>query len=371
MRRKFLLVGLVFFLYATNVLSSSNEPQVNPIEAEKFTALISTIHKLREIGKKNIILACFNQPELSAQQVKALSELSIDKILNLNENNPFLINQVKVINLDQFDAIEKEKIDAIVVYDLAWDSVYRSAWLSSAAQKIRNYLLKNSVAVVPYNPQLITGFDIKTMTFDKAVSSFVPAVYCAQSGLKGSFIEFGSFYGRFFYTSYGYLKDILQGQFISFDSFEGLSKPLNEEIKYTAGDFVEGAYFCNLDSFNTNGSLLGVDPKRIKVVPGFYQKTLVNKTIKDYGIAKRSVSVVYIDCDIYEPTLLVLRFIKDALEDGALIGFDDYFLNRASPVSGERGAILKWLEENPDIELVEYYRPNLQSNWFIFHRKKP
>jgi len=35
---------------------------------------------------------------------------------------------------------------------------------------------------------------------------------------------------------------------------------------------------------------------------------------------------------------------------------------------GERAAVLAWLGENPDIELVELYRDHWQHQWFIFQR---
>ena len=190
----------------------------------------------------------------------------------------------------------------------------------------------------------------------------------ARSGLKGHYLEFGTFWGRAFFPAYFQLRHLLNGKFYAFDSFSGLSRPQPEEIAYSAGDFQENAYAYNLPSFRALSEYLGVDPGTLEIVPGFYADTLDARAAVDYGLKPDSVSVCVIDCDLYEPTRSVLEFVTPLLEPGALLYFDDWRLCRASNRVGERAAALDWLGRNPQFELIELYQHHWQNQWFIFQK---
>lgn len=194
------------------------------------------------------------------------------------------------------------------------------------------------------------------------------ANYLARSNLSGHFIEFGVLWGKSFLESYFRLRDILtDGMFFAFDSFSGLSKPEILEEVYSGGDFREGNYCFNQKSFEKICSIAGVVDSRLKIVPGFFDDTLILSG-ENYGIMPKSVSVARIDVDLYSPTFRVLDFIKPLMEDGGLLYFDDWRLSRASPTSGERGAALEWLSRNNDISLTPCASEDWQNQWFIFHR---
>lgn len=195
------------------------------------------------------------------------------------------------------------------------------------------------------------------------------ANYAARCNLRGHYLEFGTFWGRSFFRSFFEFRHFLQGRFCAFDSFEGLSEPLRLETEYTGGDFSTGEYACNVQSFEAISELVGMDPKRLTVIPGFFDKSLVAATTMEL-VEPRSVSVCYIDCDLRAPTELVLDFVSPLLEDGALVYFDDWRLCRASREVGERAAALGWLERNPDFELTEFVSSHWQNQWFIFQRRR-
>lgn len=229
--------------------------------------------------------------------------------------------------------------------------------------------------VVPAEASLIVPDDLRASDAITAAWNYSSAAnYVARCGLRGHYLEFGTFWGSSFYRNYFQLRHWLQGLFYAFDSFQGLSRPLPEETDWTAGDFQAGAYFCNLASFRAIGTVLGVETDRMRCVPGFYSETLAVRAGADYGIGDCSVSVCVVDCDLLEPTRQVLDFVGPLLEDGALLYFDDWRLCRASARAGERAAALAWLREHPDYELIEL-SPTVptttgswQSQWFIFQR---
>jgi hypothetical protein len=192
--------------------------------------------------------------------------------------------------------------------------------------------------------------------------------YVARCDLKGHYLEFGTFWGRSFFENYFMLRHWLKGDFYAFDSFNGLSTPEPNEVKFTGGDFSEGAYCSNEKSFLALSDFLCVEKEKIRVVSGFYSSTLNGINPEIYGLAPNSVSICYIDCDLKEPTEQVLNFVAPLLEPGALIYFDDWRLCRASSEVGERAAGIRWLELNPEFDLIEFDRSSWQNQWFIFQK---
>ncbi len=194
------------------------------------------------------------------------------------------------------------------------------------------------------------------------------ANYVARCNLKGHYVELGTFWGKSCFNSYHELRHWLRGRFYAFDSFLGLSRPMERETIATGGDFSEGAYCANQQSFLAIADILGIPKDQLKVVSGFYNDTLNGTSPHLYELEDESVSVCFIDCDLYEPTKLVLDFVTPLLEPGALIYFDDWRLCRASRQFGERAAALDWLERNNNFELVEFHRDIWQHQWFIFQK---
>jgi Macrocin-O-methyltransferase (TylF) len=250
--------------------------------------------------------------------------------------------------------------------------------LDSLAQFMRRLhpMQARGAVIIPADPDMVVSSDLRVAdAMSTAWNYSATANYVARCGLRGHYVEFGTFWGRSFYNNYFQTRHWLSGEFYAFDSFQGLSVPLAEETKFTAGDFQEGEYFCNLPSFQAIGALLGVDEGRIRSVPGFFSETLLSCNGATYRIADRSVSVCIIDCDLFEPTTQVLDFVSPLLDEGALIYFDDWRLCRASSKVGERAAALAWLAKNPDYELIElptdptHSVASWQGQWFIFQRR--
>jgi O-methyltransferase len=143
------------------------------------------------------------------------------------------------------------------------------------------------------------------------------------SNLNGDICEFGVAQGR---TSALICNEIIESnKFVwFFDSFEGLSKPTNEDIlindisnfgsmeKYT-GSMASPMYML-INSIKS----VNFPKHRTNIIPGFIDKTLKNDKLPT------SVSFAYVDFDFYEPIKLALNFLDSVLEINGIVLIDDY-----------------------------------------------
>lgn len=300
------------------------------------------------------------------------SEAGLDAALGLVETTPSLapvvvvkgngprvgsrVGRAEVLSIEA--ATASSAFDGLLIADVAG-----MPELMRAAQPL---FLKGTV-IAPARPsQAVPEWLLTAGAYD-VVWKWAAVEYAARSGLKGHYLEFGTFWGRSFFPAYHHLREWIKGDFYAFDSFAGLSEPLAQETDYTVGDFLAGAYACNQKSFRAIAELVGMDEKRLKVVEGFYSDTLGPGAAAAHGLTPGSVSICVIDCDLFDPSLEALEFVHPLLEPGALIYFDDWRLTRGSPRVGERAAALEWQRRHPEVELVELHRDHWQHQWFIYH----
>lgn len=128
-------------------------------------------------------------------------------------------------------------------------------------------------------------------------------------------------------------------------------------------DYGQRAYACSGDDFVDNIRRRGVDLDDVVVVEGLYNTTCAPGTKRKYGLEK--ASIVMIDCDLYQTTVPVLNFLTDIVQQGTILIFDDWFRFKGSPASGEQRACREWLERNPHIELIEFWRQWPQAVSFL------
>ena len=177
---------------------------------------------------------------------------------------------------------------------------------------------------------------------------------------KGAYCEFGVYDGRTFALAYHALKNVC-GEFFAFDSFKGICGAEKEEAHFN-----DGEYYANFETFKYNMLYCGVDFARIKSVQGFFQDTLKGRTAKDDYID--SISVLHIDTDVYVPALLALEYSAPAINDGALMLFDDYDQLAASNERGERRAFREFLDKHTEFEAEPYRNYGVFGRSFIVHR---
>ena len=340
-------------------------PAEAPVEPEPTTIYISAAHTtIKNAGYESTALISHHVMALTPKDVSNLREAGITSIFNIHPEDP----EVSVEGMTAYRRSDFVKgaasVDSFINIDPIYDATLHGIGTSKAISELVRRR-RMPIAFLDADP-IFPGTKSPQLEKARAVSSILR--YCMRSALKGHYMEFGTWFGRTFYQNCFLLKQQLEGEFWAFDSFGGLSEPNDTELVYSNDDFAEGRYFCNLATFDIIRDQIRAPRHRIKRVPGYFDTSLRGKTIADYGIAPRSVSVCLVDCDLYEPTIDILNFIYDGLEDGALLYFDDIRLGRAANKASEYDALRRWLKQHPEVELLPFPTISWQAQWFIFNR---
>ncbi|ACF03085.1 methyltransferase [Rhodopseudomonas palustris TIE-1] len=142
-------------------------------------------------------------------------------------------------------------------------------------------------------------------------------------------------------------------RFIALDSVEGLPPPHGNDVidGYTSG-FRQCEFACNEREFFNNVRSSGGNPGRVKTVPGWFDRSLAEDKAGALGIDK--VAAAWIDCDLVDSTVPVLRFLTGRLSIGSVLLFDDWRCFRNLPDRGEQRACREWLDQNPQIKLAPF-----------------
>ena len=67
-----------------------------------------------------------------------------------------------------------------------------------------------------------------------------------------------------------------------------------------------------------------------------------------------AIALVHFDCDLYESTRDALALAAPALQDGAMLMFDDWFHYRGNPRKGQARAFAEFLDQHPQWVSVPY-----------------
>jgi hypothetical protein len=135
----------------------------------------------------------------------------------------------------------------------------------------------------------------------------------------------------------------------AFDSFQGLPQSSGDHPRWVPGGMAmdEAAFVATLDWAR-------VPRDAYAVVPGFYSETLTAKN-PGAGAYCPDICLAYIDCDLYDSTRDVLRFLQPRLKHGMILAFDDYNCWWPEGVAGERRAFLEMAAEvDPRFNFVPF-----------------
>ena len=170
----------------------------------------------------------------------------------------------------------------------------------------------------------------------------------AHDATFGDYLEFGVFTGSSFNFAMKANKKIekifgkMNCEFIGFDSFKGFGEIKKEDQNPS---FKSKTFFVDEEKVIRNIKKNAKEQK-IRIIKGFYQDTIKNKTTADLKIDK--CRVVMIDCDLKESTHLALEFIKPSIQEGTIILFDDYLYYKGSKDKGECGAFSEFQKKYPE-----------------------
>jgi len=182
--------------------------------------------------------------------------------------------------------------------------------------------------------------------------------------MTGYYFEFGCHSAGTMRMAFDHSRYLFDWDYVAFDSFEGLPEIPDIDKQEI---WVKGKLKTTEEEFWGIVVGHGMPPGKLKTVKGFYDKTLT-KELKASLLPKKAV-VVYIDCDLYSSTVPILPFIKDFLQVGTIIVFDDWYSFYGGPNRGERRAFREFREKNPELMFEEFVHTNEQGS-FIFLGKK-
>lgn len=169
------------------------------------------------------------------------------------------------------------------------------------------------------------------------------------NAVQGDYFEFGVWQGKTFCYARTMvrryrLKDV---RFRAFDSFQGL--PAAENGKYEI--WRQGQFAFSRSEFERVLRRSGFRADEYAITEGFYAESLNGDLIDELNRMNVRAAVVYVDCDLYESTRDVLKFIVNFLQDGSVLCFDDYWNYRGRSDMGEQRAIAEFLAAHPDLSL--------------------
>ena len=179
-------------------------------------------------------------------------------------------------------------------------------------------------------------------------SAFIRTV---SSKIKGEYFEFGVYRGRSFTAAYklGQKHGLHDMKYYAFDSFEGLPEPTEIEGNEK---FRKAQYACSEEDFKNILKKSKINMHQVQCIKGFYDKSLTKEL--QFSLLPKKASIVWIDCDLYESTVPVLDFIIPFLQNGTVLCFDDWFSYAGHQQKGEIRATNEWLQDNPNIKLIDY-----------------
>lgn len=154
-------------------------------------------------------------------------------------------------------------------------------------------------------------------------------------------------------------------RFFAFDSFEGLPAVTGPDLQ--TRDFAEGKFAARQQEFLERVGDNGVDLAKVVAVPGWFADTCNADTIRRH--AMKAAAYVHIDCDLYESTKVVLKFVEPLLVDGTVLIFDDWYSFRGNPGLGEQRAFREWTPTCPHLTFTEFQKEGPWRNSFIVNAR--
>jgi len=187
------------------------------------------------------------------------------------------------------------------------------------------------------------------------------AIFCRHNGpLDGYYMEFGCHTAQTMRLAWDVCHHEHNWTYVGFDSFEGL--PEIQEIDKMP-IWHKGKCATSEQEFLQTVLQHGIPQEQLITVKGFYEHSLTTQ-LRDRLLPKKAV-VIYIDCDLYASTVPVLNFIKDFLQRGTIIVFDDWFCFFGDPERGERRAFREFCQRNPNLFFQNFVQTS-ETKSFIY-----
>lgn len=143
---------------------------------------------------------------------------------------------------------------------------------------------------------------------------------CALNNVEGDFVETGVWKGGCVILAYNTYKKLNQNKKVyCFDSFEGLPAPNPEMYPVDAGDIHHTLreLSVSLEEVKKNFEIFSPLDENVIFVKGWFKDTIPYNNIE-------KISVLRLDGDMYESTILALDYLYPKLSVGGFCIIDDY-----------------------------------------------
>lgn len=184
--------------------------------------------------------------------------------------------------------------------------------------------------------------------------------------ISGDYTEFGCASAKTFRMCYNLIKQYRLGAKLwAFDSFKGL--PPARDDRDLHPQWTLGNYPTPAELFSIICNHHGIPRSDYHMVAGFWEDTIGPNRTTDAEFTKY-IAFANIDCDMHSSTADVLFFLKDRMKERMIIYFDDYYCYADGRKSGERQAMIEFLQENPDWRFEHYHSVGWHGRAFIVEK---
>jgi hypothetical protein len=211
--------------------------------------------------------------------------------------------------------------------------------------------------------------DPRSQTFMNAIE------YVDYEAIQGDVVEFGVFTGlSLAQFAQGHLFDPkgVQRRFIGFDSFDGLPPSVDAHARWQPADCAVNHGWHPLlavggrvtaDVTRELFAACALPPPILHVGP--FADTV--RCVVPSAIS--AIALVHFDCDLYESTLQALEGCAPALQDGAMLMFDDWFHHRGNPRKGQARAFGEFLADHGEWTALPYRTYSTFAQAFVISRQ--
>jgi O-methyltransferase len=190
----------------------------------------------------------------------------------------------------------------------------------------------------------------------------------SRAGIEGDYLEFGVYRGDTFRNSILASRNVFKstpkkkfdGRFFAFDSFQGLPSAISEGKESEI--YQKGEFSASVKHFEKNIHK-SIRDEKVIIIPGWFSETCNDATQNQYKMGK--AAFINIDCDLFQSTMEVLKFITPLVRTGTILYFDDWYSIFGSMNEGEAKACSEWLTKNPDIKLEPYITVGVTGKMFV------
>ncbi len=199
-------------------------------------------------------------------------------------------------------------------------------------------------------------------THNKVRSIFLGAAqFChVNRPIEGYYFEFGCHGGNTMRLAYDSFHYLFNWKYVGFDSFEGLPVIMEHDKQEI---WEKGKLSTSENDFIKSVVKNGMPREDLITVKGFYDDSLTEELKKKF--LPNKAAVIYIDVDLYESAVPVLDWVKDFLQPGTILAFDDWNCFLGSPDHGERRAFREFREANPNLKFEKFVGTQMAQS-FIF-----